>query len=77
MLITLKHASYWNADADQNNYVHVGRLYNARESFALKFQAMADSGVNGSVTLGEMDWRKAEGILGMEVTQWGPGAKTQ
>jgi len=34
------------------------------------------SGVNGSVTLG-MDWRKGEGILGTEVTQWGPGVKTQ
>jgi len=33
------------------------------------------SGVNSSVTLG-MDWRKREGILGTEVTQWGPGAKT-
>jgi len=26
---------------------------------------------------GGMDWRKGEGIWGTEVTQWGPGAKTQ
>jgi len=37
------------------------------------------SGVNGSVTLGGGRWIDAKGKVfwGTEVTQWGPGAKTQ
>jgi len=55
-----------------------GYLSNRRwHSYYLVATNMYCSGVNGSVTLGDGLTRRGRYLGRTEVTQWGPGAKTQ